>query len=172
MVHYVSDYRGYRGHREYTRGRFSVNFRRYARLGNKFVTICTDILAWKMYPLYWNIQKIPPQNAPIFMKCTENPGEYSVNLALPTENNAFNGLFPQIWSPLGSSLLVTNERAFLTVGILEFFVKPCWISENKRLIVSTTFLVISEMMTQCSIAFLFVAYFTQPDIIAWYAERE
>ena len=36
-----------------------------------------------------------------------------------TENNAFNGLFPQIWSPLGSSLLVTNERAFLTVSILE-----------------------------------------------------
>ena len=29
------------------------------------------------------------------------------------------GLFPEIWSPLGSSLLVTNERAFLTVGILE-----------------------------------------------------
>ena len=29
------------------------------------------------------------------------------------------GLFPQIWSPLGSSLLVTNEPAFLTVGILE-----------------------------------------------------
>ena len=42
---------------------------------------------------------------------------------VPTENNAFSGLFPQIWSPLGSSLLVTNERAFLTVGILENILK-------------------------------------------------
>ena len=36
-----------------------------------------------------------------------------------TENNAFSWSFPQIWSPLGSSQLLTNERAFLTVGILD-----------------------------------------------------
>ena len=53
-------------------GGFSVNFRSYARLGEKFVTLCTDIFAWKIYPLYRNVQKIPPQNAPIFTKCTEN----------------------------------------------------------------------------------------------------
>ena len=35
-----------------------------------------------------------------------------------TENNAFKDLFPEISCPLGSSLLVTNDRAFLTVGIL------------------------------------------------------
>ena len=61
-------------------GGFSVNFRRYARLGNKFVTLCTDIFAWKMYPLYWNVQKILPQNAPIFMKCTENLAPNSTHL--------------------------------------------------------------------------------------------
>ena len=55
-------------------------FRRYARLGNKFATLCTDIFAWKMYPLYWNVQKIPPQNAPIFMKCTENLAQNSTHL--------------------------------------------------------------------------------------------
>ena len=59
---------------------FSVNFRRCARLGNKFVTICTDIFAWKMYPLYWNVQNILPQNAPIFMKCTENFAQNSTLL--------------------------------------------------------------------------------------------
>ena len=32
----------------------------------------------------------------------------------------------QIWSPLGSSLLVTNERAFLTVGILESYFHCIW----------------------------------------------
>ena len=32
-----------------------------------------------------------------------------------------SGPFIQIWSPLGSSLIVTNERAFLTVGMLECY---------------------------------------------------
>ena len=61
-------------------GGFSVNFRRYARLGNKFLTLCTDNFAWKMYPLYWNVQKTPPKNAPIFMKCTENLAQNSTHL--------------------------------------------------------------------------------------------
>ena len=42
---------------------------------------------------------------------------------LPLRTMHSAGLFPQIWSPLGSSLLVTNERAFLTVGILELWKK-------------------------------------------------
>ena len=63
-----------------TPGGFSVSFQRYARVGKNFVTIHTDIFAWKMYPLYWNIQKIPPQNAPIFMKCTENLAQNSTHL--------------------------------------------------------------------------------------------
>ena len=61
-------------------GGFSVNFRCYTRLGNKFVTLCTDIFAWKMYPLYWNVQKILPQNAPMFMKCTENLAQNCTHL--------------------------------------------------------------------------------------------
>ena len=34
------------------RGGYLMNFWRYARLGKKFRTLCTDNFAWKMYPLY------------------------------------------------------------------------------------------------------------------------
>ena len=62
-------------------GGFSVNFRRYARLGKKFMTLCPYIFAWKcthftemykkfrpkMHPSVWNEQKILLKIVPICM---------------------------------------------------------------------------------------------------------
>ena len=57
--------------------------------GKKIVTLCAYIFCLKMYPLYGNVQKIPCQNAPIFMKCTENLTQNSTHLNAICGTNLF-----------------------------------------------------------------------------------
>ena len=71
---------------------------------------------------------------------------------VPTENNPFNGLFIQIWSPLGSSLLVTNERAFLTISILE-------IVRNKTDTIVYLLLFSHDMKRRHCNLFIFILFF-------------